>query len=375
MDDIDRNLHDIFSSLHALALLRETSLPPLKALPCLCQKSNQPAEGDASENEGSETDGLYLQHTPQGRLFAVCPACNPQTHCHLCGGTGHMSFAHTHPVETELGIFPQHTETIQPNACSCARLQTLATQLNKAHIPEKYLHAEFQSFQDQHIEPDRLRKKLAKAIDEVEQFCHNVPRHREKKTDKKYFLTLFGPVGSGKTLLATAALKYFIIHNQMSGRFVDFQYLLSQLRAQYDKNKTGEDILEDLRTTDVLCIDEFGKGRHDKEWQLEKLDDLVNSRYNAQKITIITTNYLPFQLKYPAQDAPGQRTFDSYAKETPIHESFWQQPLADRIGMRLYERLVEVSVFVDFTELPSYRKYLGGSFLASLQNKAAPNRP
>ena len=162
-------------------------------------------------------------------------------------------------------------------------------------------------------------------------------------------MTLFGPVGSGKTLLATAALKKLISSDNRTGKFVDFQYLLSELRAEYDVNKTGETLLNELRRADVLLIDEFGKGRNDKEWQLEKLDDLVNYRYNAKKITFITTNYLPQNYKYDDKDIPYTRNKD------------------------LYARILEVSEFVDFTDLPSYRKFLGKSFLDLYINKNANN--
>ena len=39
------------------------------------------------------------------------------------------------------------------------------------------------------------------------------------------------------------ALKYLIVRFPIMGKFVDFQYLLSQLRNEYDGHKTGENIL------------------------------------------------------------------------------------------------------------------------------------
>lgn len=48
--------------------------------------------------------------------------------------------------------------------------------------------------------------------------------------------------------------------------------------------------------------------------------------------------------------------------QIPVHESFWMQNLKERIGSRMYERLIEVSEFIDFTNLPSYRRVLGRDF-------------
>lgn len=365
-----RDLRDIFSSIHSMAKTREQSQKRNEIpLTCLCGKNHYDLdsqdETDFNSDDHQDTDGIYIENTPSGSRFSLCPACNPRINCRLCGGTGHMSFAHTSVLETQEGKTKFHWETIRPNACSCMFLEILVQKLNHAKIPDKYIHAEFNCFQFQHIPDDALKKKLAANIEKMIHFCNKLNQDFKNQVQckQKYFVTLFGPVGSGKTLLATAALKKLMINYNMTGKFVDFQYLLSELRAEYDENKTGENILNELRHVDVLLIDEFGKGRNDKEWQLEKLDDLVNYRYNAQKITFITTNYLPQHFKYPEKEIPYSRNKDIYANDIPINETFWQQSLAERIGMRMYERILEVSEFLDFTQLPSYRKFLGKAFL------------
>ena len=122
-------------------------------------------------------------------------------------------------------------------------------------------------------------------------------------------------------------------------------------------------MLHEYRTCDFLVIDEFGKGRLDKEWPLEKLDDLINYRYNNKKITLLTTNYMPFDLKY--QDRQRMHSFEAELNrvDTPTFENFWDKSLHERIGSRMYERLIEVSEFIDFTGLPSYRRSLAENFL------------
>ncbi len=346
-----RNLRDIFSSIHSIAKLRESSNKIVeKQLNCLCEKNQ--FHNDESNEDIQDTDGIYIENTPQGSRFAVCPACNPRVNCPSCNGTGHKSFLYS------------DSEALRPNSCSCMHLQNLVEKLNQAKIPDKYIHAEFNSFNFNHIEDENSKNKLVLNIEKIEKFCEKMNPDLKPHSHKKYFMTLFGPVGCGKTMLATAALKTLMSNYNMTGKFVDFQYLLSELRAEYDEHKTGESILNELRNTNVLVIDEFGKGRNDKEWQLEKLDDLVNYRYNAQKITFITTNYLPQSIKYQEKEIPYTRGRDLYSNEIPINETFWQQGLSERIGMRMYERILEVSEFIDFTNLPSYRKFLGRNFLA-----------
>jgi hypothetical protein len=175
-----------------------------------------------------------------------------------------------------------------------------------------------------------------------------------------------------------AALKALMINYGVLGKFIDFQFLLSLIKAEYDKQKSGENILSELRNADVLIIDEFGKGRTENEWQLEKLDDLVNARYNSNRVTILTTNYLPTAYKYHESDIPRvfgkslpdywkEKRSDTERGQIPVHENFWVQSLLERVGARMYERILEVSEFIDFMDIPSYRRYLSKGFLSLYQ--------
>ena len=58
-------------------------------------------------------------------------------------------------------------------------------------------------------------------------------------------------------------------------------------------------MINPLIDTEVLVIDELGKGRAN-EWELGVLDQLISKRYNSTKDTIITTNYITkdINLKY-----------------------------------------------------------------------------
>jgi len=287
-------------------------------------------------------------NTKDGSKFFVCPSCDPKRECKLCNQTGHQMFFET--MTQALGEDSESQVVIQntrPNACICMDVHKAASLLNTAEIPERYIKSHFFSFKTSHLNQNQI-VVLEQNIEKIKLFCEDI--------NSKCFVTLFGSVGSGKTLLATAALKYLINQKQLSGKFIDFQYLLSLIRHQYEHNQNAENIFNSYRSADVLVIDEFAKGRMDKEWPFEKLDDLINSRYNNKKITILTTNYLPFDFKYP-----------SNIKHS-VHESFWTQSLAERIGERMYDRLVEVSDFINFTSIPSYRRYMARNFLTNNAN-------
>ena len=88
-----------------------------------------------------------------------------------------------------------------------------------------------------------------------------------------------------------------------------------------------------LIETEVLVIDELGKGRS-SDWELNILDQLISKRYNASKITLITTNYVSKE----------------YMKED-------QETLEARVGDRIASRLHEMCEFI-YIEGQDHRKAL-----------------
>lgn len=380
----NRSFEDIFLSLQKLAEMRDQEDPLRKRRQkpqCLCGRNEfYPNQGEDEQEELETTqvkEPIYIKKNTLSFEFAVCPACNPRIECKMCEGTGHRILNKVHVYESDDGETDEQViEELSPNTCACTLTESLVNLLNKAEIPCKYMEADFLTIKDDHLNPTQ-EKKLTQNIEKIHKFCKKIAvsnAHLYNK-DYKYFITLFGPVGSGKTLLAVSALKMLILEFGLAGKFIDFQCLLNKLKAEYEQNKSGEVLLKALREVDVLVIDELGKGRNENEWQLEKLDDLINSRYNARKITILTTNYLPPAFKYEEKELPRipsrdiQKNFwgteSNSDKQTniPVHESFWNQTLLERLGARMYERIYEVSEFIDFTGIPSYRKFIGKDFL------------
>ncbi|MFZ9520775.1 MAG: ATP-binding protein [Silvanigrellaceae bacterium] len=292
--------------------------------------------------------GIYLKNSGNRSEYSICPACDAQPRCEECQGTGQLRSFNVLTLRDE----------IIPGACSCRTGRKRADLLNRAQLPRRYQSASFEKLRIEHLGQNQgLISKLSDCRDRVMGFCEGaVPfLSGHEPAPDKIFLTLLGPVGTGKTLMGCAGLKWLVEETGCTARFVDFLFLLGQLRESYSQNSSEEKILKPLRDADVLLIDELGKGRAEKAWQMEKLDDLLNSRYNEGRITILTTNYLPPEAAYDPVRA-GFRT-------APANESFWEQSLPERIGARMYDRIVESSVFVDFIGLPSFRRATAEAFL------------
>jgi DNA replication protein DnaC len=330
------------------------------------------------------TRKYFISRAPgRGKLFAPCPACNPRLKCPKCEGSGNL---HRYNLMLK-------KDDITPNACECTALERKIARLNSAGLPVKYLCADFSGFEDDKGISQSTSEKLVENQRTIFEFCaqvHDILIHGVEPGDK-YFLTLMGPVGTGKTHLGVAALKRLALVYNHSVRFIDFQALLYELRDAFETNRPKEQILGPLRETEVLLIDEFGKGRARNEFQMETLDELVNSRYNCGLATIITTNYLPKKLHQIWLDKLGAQEKGMYIKnkvdenkmflpeglsdfmgsnsvQSPINETFWLQTLEERIGSRMFDRILEASIFVDFLDIPSFREVSSRNFLNRYQS-------
>ena len=116
--------------------------------------------------------------------------------------------------------------------------------------------------------------------------------------------------------------------------FKDFFLLLSELRQAYSEGRSENEVLAPLVETEVLLIDELGKGKSN-EWELGILDQLISKRYNSSRKTLITTNYV--------------------ARDYLKRNSLINEILENRVGERIASRLHEMCEFC-LIEGDDYRK-------------------
>lgn len=132
-------------------------------------------------------------------------------------------------------------------------------------------------------------------------------------------ILFMGPSGVGKTHLAVSILKNLIQEKKIDCIFVDFQELLRSLQSSYqpDSELTELKILEPVLNTELLLLDDLGS-KAATEWMRDTLAFIINHRYNNQKVSLFTTNFLD----------------DDIAKV--------DISLSDRIGIRIRSRLYEM---------------------------------
>lgn len=112
---------------------------------------------------------------------------------------------------------------------------------------------------------------------------------RRIKAGERPSLFIAGPIGTGKTMLASC-LSLDLIKLGFSVLWSNVGDLLRALRATFNSNENEEDVIRRYSLPPILVLDDLGKERP-TEWAAEQLFAIFNRRYDLGKTTIVTTNY------------------------------------------------------------------------------------
>jgi DNA replication protein DnaC len=249
--------------------------------------------------------------------------------CPLCEGTGWK------PVSTG------PDRRVAP--CDCrlrARNQTL---LESAHIPKRYEHCELSNF-----EFDGPHRGLASARMAACKFVEEYPVDNTG-------LLFIGSIGAGKTHLAVGIAKELILGKGIACLFCDYRELLKQIQNSYNASvqATELDVLRPVFETEIVVLDELGAVKP-TEWVWDTVSLILNTRYNHNRTTIITTNYA---------DDPGQDLYANPSSEFGrAQRAMRRETLGDRIGERMRSRLHEMCRVVKMEGEDFRQKFRSASF-------------
>jgi DNA replication protein DnaC len=225
-------------------------------------------------------------------------------------------------------------------ACECGMEERAEKVMDRARIPKRYEHCDFESFATdladgktwttQHEHSLKQAKLLAQG------FVRDYPG-----TEKG--LLLMGPSGVGKTHLAVAALKE-LIRRGHAGLFCDYRELLKEIQASYNpaSESTEMGVLEPIRTVELLVLDDLGASKP-SAWVLDIIGLILNARYNERRMTVLTTNFYDVTPDVGATLPSGERV---RVKE---------DTLGDRVGARMRSRLYEMCRTVEVSA-PDFRR-------------------
>lgn len=213
--------------------------------------------------------------------------------CASCGGTG--------------WILESRDGRKEARPCVCRERDIRRDRLEDAGIPHRYRACNFENFNERTAE-----LAAAKAI--AREFVETYPVVSSG-------LLLVGPSGRGKTHLACAILSELVLTKSVTGLYADFSDLLLRIQTSFrpDADESKEALLAPYAEAEILVLDELGASKP-HPWVLDILYNLLNTRYNRERVTIATSNF-PDE----ADPLSGER-----------------EKLEERIGYRLRSRLYEM---------------------------------
>ena len=243
--------------------------------------------------------------------------------CTLCRGTGWKLMPRADGAAGKIAV-----------PCDCGTQERAARVIERARIPKRYEHCDFESYSTDVGSSQQERLSLQQAKLSAQAFVRDYPGVSEKG------LLFMGPSGVGKTHLAVAALKELIQRGHV-GLFCDYRELLKEIQASYNSasESTEMSVLEPIRTVEVLVLDDLGASKP-SDWVRDIVGIVLNARYNENRTTIITTNYLDNPISEgEAARLPGGRLVP------PAREDSLEQRIGSRMRSRLYEMCRTVEVF------------------------------
>jgi len=182
-----------------------------------------------------------------------------------------------------------------------------------ARIPRRYEHCELSNF-------DRMpsaKNSIEKAATAARKFVEEYPM------PQPFGLLFMGPPGIGKTHLAVGIIKELMRQKSVSCLFVTFPELLKEIQNSYNPISQASELalLAPVLDAEVLVLDELG-AQNPTAWVRDSVAYVLNYRYNENKVTIVTTNYVDRD----EQEGPKAALTDSLS-----------QRIGDRIRSRLFE--------------------------------------
>lgn len=200
--------------------------------------------------------------------------------------------------------------------CECIRGSRFERLLANANIPSRYEHCELDNF-------DNWSRTTEIARVAAEKFVSEYPM------PQPFGLLFMGPQGIGKTHLAVGIIKKLIRQKSIPCLFCTFPELLKEIQNSYNPNTQSSEmrILEPILDTQVLVLDELG-AQKPSDWVRDQVAYVLNYRYNENKVTIITTNFMD-----PGAEGAKPSVTDSLA-----------QRIGDRIRSRLFEMCKDIKM-------------------------------
>src|ERR1700678_4181768 len=233
--------------------------------------------------------------------------------------------------------------------CDCTTGDKTERALQRARVPERYRHCDFENYETdndiENVSREQMaawNRSLAQAKLMVQRFADEFP------VGSEHGLLLMGPCGVGKTHLAVSAMKSIVLRGH-SGLFYDYRELLKAIQDSYnpESQATEMSVLEPVLKAEILVLDDVGSSKP-SPWALETVGHVLNTRYNEKRVTLLTTNFLDTDAVSANPSLQPQRV--AGMRSPTVEDS-----LTERVGKRIRSRLYEMCRTLEI-HAPDYRK-------------------
>ena len=260
--------------------------------------------------------------------------------CPLCEGTGWKTVAAS--TTTGASANDRISNDRRVTRCDCRLRARGETLLTSARIPRRYEHCELSNY-------DTDFPGAHPSLEEAHFIASGFAKKCDPRGDKG--LLIIGKIGTGKTHLAVGIIKELIVNRGLPCLFYDYRELLKEIQNSYNSTvqTTELDVLRPVFETDVLVLDELGAVKP-TEWVWDTVSLILNTRYNDNRTTIITTNF---------DDQPAAGVTGSLS---PARAATRGETLGDRIGERMRSRLHEMCRIVTLEGSDFRQKFRNANF-------------
>ena len=194
----------------------------------------------------------------------------------------------------------------------CVCLNKLIQQIRIQQMQEERLlpMATFQSFKLDYY-PDTPGEDGIVPREQMEKVFHFCARYAQGFSDKSPSLLMLGGTGLGKTHLSQAIARAVMEkgYHVLYGAAQDF--FRAAEKEHFGREKADKDTLGGLTECDLLILDDLG-AEFESNYYTSCLYHIVNSRLNAGKQTVISSNPTVKQLEARYSDRIISRLFSMY---------------------------------------------------------------
>lgn len=191
--------------------------------------------------------------------------------------------------------------------CRCDREKEAAEKREKAvkEAREKVQRLKSMSLMDDKFQTARFKNFQQNNYNEKNlKMCKKYAQEFHKMLDANQGLLLWGDVGTGKSFAAACIANYLIEHG-VSTVMTSFVKILDAVQCG---SRAEDDIIAKLNSAKLVVFDDLGAERS-TEYALERVYNLIDSRYRRRLPMILTTNLTINDMKNE-QDMRYRRIYD-----------------------------------------------------------------